>query len=326
MHHHEIDTWKHEHTFDQDKVRSGERRTLIVVLLTLVTMFIEIIAGVIYGSMALLADGLHMGSHATALGIAAFAYAYARRHAKDHRFSFGTGKVNALGGFTGAVLLVGFAVYMGIESVSRFFNPVAIVFDKAILVAMIGLLVNGISAWILGVHNHSHNHGHSGHEHHQEHDHNRRAAYFHVLADALTSLLAIFALLAAKYLGWQWMDPMMGIIGAILITRWSWGLLLDTSRVLLDRQIHELDDEVRSVIENNTSDRISDLHIWSIGPGIYAGIIALVSDEPKPPHVYRDKMLQHLPQLVHATFEVEQCPHQHCYHDRYLSAELLRSR
>ncbi|MCI0510558.1 MAG: CDF family Co(II)/Ni(II) efflux transporter DmeF [Chromohalobacter sp.] len=280
---------------------------MIVVLLTLVTMFIEIFAGMVYGSMALLADGLHMGSHATALGIAAFAYAYARRHAGDHRFSFGTGKINALGGFTGAILLVGFAVFMGIESIDRFFNPVAIVFDKAILVAGVGLVVNGISAWILGAHGHDHASGHGGQDHHHEHDHNRRAAYFHVLADALTSLLAIFALLAAKYLGWQWMDPIMGIVGAILITRWSWGLLRDTGQVLLDRQVHELDEKIRDIIETGTSDRISDLHVWSIGPGLYAGIIAIVSDAPATPHDYRDRVRQRLPQMVHVTFEVEQC-------------------
>lgn len=308
MHTQDVDAWRHDHTFGQDKVRSGERRTLIVVLLTVVTMFIEIFAGVVYGSMALLADGLHMGSHATALGIAAFAYAYARRHAKDHRYSFGTGKVNALGGFTGAVLLVGFAAYMGIESINRFFHPVAIVFDKAILVAVVGLMVNGISAWILGAHDHHHDgHGHTEHRHH-EHDHNRRAAYFHVLADALTSLLAIFALLAAKYLGWQWMDPAMGIVGTMLITRWSWGLLRDTSQVLLDRQAPEFNEAIREIIEQGSTDRISDLHIWSIGAGIYAGVIALVSDDPKPPHVYRERLRQRLPQLVHVSFEVERCP------------------
>lgn len=312
MHTQDINAWRHDHVFDQDSVRSGERRTLIVVLLTLVTMFIEIFAGMVYGSMALLADGLHMGSHATALGIAAFAYAYARRHAGDHRFSFGTGKINALGGFTGAVLLVGFAVFMGIESINRFFNPVAIVFDKAILVAGVGLVVNGISAWILGAHGHDHESGHGGQDHHHEHDHNRRSAYFHVLADALTSLLAIFALLAAKYLGLQWMDPIMGIVGAILITRWSWGLLRDTSQVLLDRHVHELDEKIRDVIETGTSDRISDLHVWSIGPGIYAGIIAIVSDAPATPHDYRDRVRQRMPQLVHVTFEVEQCAgHRH---------------
>ncbi|MFC3284792.1 CDF family Co(II)/Ni(II) efflux transporter DmeF [Litchfieldella rifensis] len=306
MHHHNLSAWQHDHIFDQDEVRAGEKRTRIVVLLTLVTMVIEIAAGMLYGSIALLADGLHMGSHATALGIAAFAYAYARRHAHDDRFSFGTGKVNALGGFAGAVLLAGFAFYMGIESVARFVNPVDIVFDKAIAVAVIGLAVNGVSAWILGGEDHHHGHHHAEHSGHQ-HDHNRRAAYFHVLADALTSLLAIVALLAAKYLGWQWMDPAMGLVGAVLVTRWSWGLLRDSSQVLLDRQARALDPEVRDILESGTSDRISDLHIWSIGPGIYAGIIALVSDKPEPPHVYRSKLKASLPELVHTTIEVEPC-------------------
>ncbi|MFC3283491.1 CDF family Co(II)/Ni(II) efflux transporter DmeF [Litchfieldella rifensis] len=304
MHHHNLSAWQHGHTFEQDRVRVGERRTRLVVVLTLVTMVVEIAAGLLYGSIALLADGLHMGSHATALGIAAFAYAYARRHARDDRFSFGTGKVNALGGFAGAVLLAGFALYMGIESVARFVNPVDIVFDKAIAVAVIGLAVNGVSAWILGGGDHHHYAEHSGHQHS---DHNRRAAYFHVLADALTSFLAIVALLAAKYLGWQWMDPAMGLVGAVLVTRWSWGLLRDSSQVLLDRQARALAPEVRDLLEGGTSDRISDLHIWSIGPGIYAGIIALVSDQPQPPHVYRSKLEARLPELVHTTIEVEPC-------------------
>ncbi|GGX99192.1 cation transporter [Litchfieldella qijiaojingensis] len=307
MHHHDLSAWQHDHTFEQDQVRTGERRICIVVVLTLVTMLIEIVAGLLYGSIALLADGLHMGSHATALGIAAFAYAYARRHAHDDRFSFGTGKVNALGGFAGAVLLAGFALYMGIESVARFVNPVAIVFDKAIAVAVIGLFVNGISAWILGGGEHHHEHHHAGHAGHWHTDHNRRSAYFHVLADALTSLLAIVALLAGKYLGWQWMDPAMGLVGTVLVTRWSWGLLRDSSQVLLDRQVQTLDQDIRGILESGTSDRISDLHIWSIGPGIYAGIIALVSDKPEPPHVYRSKLEVRLPELVHTTIEVEPC-------------------
>ncbi|EPC01641.1 hypothetical protein L861_16615 [Litchfieldella anticariensis FP35 = DSM 16096] len=307
MHRHSLGAWQHDHIFCQDEVRAGEKRTRIVVFLTLVTMVIEIAAGMLYGSIALLADGLHMGSHATALGIAAFAYAYARRHAHDDRFSFGTGKVNALGGFAGAVLLAGFALYMGIESVARFVDPVDIVFDKAIAVAVIGLAVNGVSAWILGGGGHHHGHHHAEHSGHQ-HDHNRRAAYFHVLADALTSLLAIVALLAAKYLGWQWMDPAMGLVGAVLVTRWSWGLLRDSSQVLLDRQARGLDPDIRDILEGGTGDRISDLHIWSIGPGIYAGIIALVSDKPQPPHVYRSKLEARLPELVHTTIEVEPCP------------------
>ncbi|WP_148254977.1 CDF family Co(II)/Ni(II) efflux transporter DmeF [Aidingimonas lacisalsi] len=311
MHARDIDLWKHDHTFNQDQKRAGERRTMLVVLLTLVTMVVEIMAGVVYGSMALLADGLHMGSHATALGIAVFAYAYARRHAADRRFSFGTGKVNALGGFTGAILLVGFALYMGAESINRLFNPVTIAFDKAILVAVIGLGVNGLSAWILGGGEH-HHHGHDSREHaHADRDHNRRSAYLHVMADAVTSLLAIVALLTAKYLGWNWMDPVMGIVGMVLITRWSWGLLNDTSRVLLDRQVTTLDASIRQAIEEGTHDRISDLHVWSIGPGIYAGIVALVSDDPQSPDIYRKKIQHRLPELVHTTLEIESCPHSH---------------
>nr|WP_300314314.1 CDF family Co(II)/Ni(II) efflux transporter DmeF [Halomonas sp.] len=314
MNPHGVDDWKHEHVFAQDQVRAGERRTLIVVVLTLVTMIVEIIAGISYGSMALLADGLHMGSHATALSISAFAYIYARRHARDRRFSFGTGKVNALGGYTGALLLFGFALVMAVESVVRLFNPVEIVFNSAILVAVIGLLVNGISAWILSVgdrhhgqghfHHHAHHdHSHAGHEHH---DHNQRSAYLHVLADALTSFMAIFALLTAKYLEWSWIDPAMGILGAVLIIRWAISLLRDTSGVLLDRQVSEFDAEIREVIEKGGMDRISDLHLWTIAPGMHAGIIALVSDMPQAPHVYREKIQQRLPQLVHITIEVEQ--------------------
>lgn len=262
----------------------------------------EILAGVLYGSMALLADGLHMGSHAVALGIAAFAYAYARRNAGNTQFSFGTGKVNALGGFTGAVLLAGFALYMVIESIDRFIHPVEISFNGAIFVAVIGLIVNGVSAWILGGEDHDHGHGH-GHGHH---DHNRRAAYFHVLADALTSVLAIAALLAGKYAGWDWMDPIMGIVGALLITRWSWHLLKDTSRVLLDQQRSDLEHDVRHAIESDDA-RISDLHLWAIGPNIHAAIVSVVSHDPEAPAVYKQRIQAQCPSLVHITVEPQRC-------------------
>jgi cation diffusion facilitator family transporter len=302
MHHHQFDKWQHDHVFGQDRKRSGETRTLIVVGLTLVMMVWEILAGILYGSMALLADGLHMGSHAVALGIAAFAYAYARKNADNAQFSFGTGKVNALGGFTGAILLAGFALYMVIESIDRFIHPVAIFFDGAIVVAVIGLVVNGVSAWILGGEDHDHGHGH-GHGHH---DHNRRAAYFHVLADALTSLLAIAALLAGKYAGWNWMDPIMGIVGAVLITRWSWHLLKDTSRVLLDQQRSDLEEDVRHAIENDDA-RISDLHLWSIGPNIHSAIVSVVSHNPETPAVYKRRLQARCPSLVHVTVETQRC-------------------
>nr|WP_239496162.1 CDF family Co(II)/Ni(II) efflux transporter DmeF [Salinicola peritrichatus] len=305
MHHHPLEEWQHDHVFGQDQKQSGETRSLIVVGLTLAMMVWEILAGVLYGSMALLADGLHMGSHAVALGIAAFAYAYARRNAGNTQFSFGTGKVNALGGFAGAILLAGFALYMVIESIDRFIHPVAISFNGAIFVAVIGLVINSVSAWILGGENHDHGHSHD-HHHGHHHDHNRRAAYFHVLADALTSLLAIAALLAGKYAGWNWMDPIMGIVGAVLITRWSWHLLKDTSRVLLDQQRSDLEQGVRQAIENDGA-RISDLHLWAIGPNIHAAIVSVVSHDPKSPAVYKQRIQARCPSLVHVTVEPQHC-------------------
>ncbi|MGE5797897.1 MAG: CDF family Co(II)/Ni(II) efflux transporter DmeF, partial [Ignavibacteria bacterium] len=235
MHNHSLHLWQHDHIFGQDQVRTGERRTLLVIVITAAMMIVEIAAGIAFGSMALLADGLHMGSHTTALGVTAFAYLYARKHADDQGFSFGTGKVNALAGFSSAVLLAVFALAMAWESINRFFNPVEIIFNQAITVAVIGLIVNAISVWILGHNDDEKEHHHSKHSH-EHSDHNLRAAYLHVLADALTSLLAIFALSAGKFLGFIWMDPLMGIAGAILVSRWSWGLLKDTTNTLLDKQ------------------------------------------------------------------------------------------
>jgi cation diffusion facilitator family transporter len=212
----------HSHSFGQEHKRPGESRTVIVIVVTAVMMVVEIAAGMLFGSMALLADGLHMASHAAALSISVFAYIYARRHAHDERFSFGTGKVNALGGFSGAVLLAVFAVMMAIESAVRLINPVAIAFNQAIFVAIVGLVINGLSMVILGHTNNPHaGHDHASDRDHHHNDHNLRSAYLHVLADALTSFLAIFALLAAKYVGLIWMDPLMGIVGAIMVSRWS---------------------------------------------------------------------------------------------------------
>lgn len=305
MHHHRLHHWEHDHVFGQDQKRSGETPTLIVVGLTITMMVWEILAGIVYGSMALLADGLHMGSHAVALGIAVFAYAFARKNASNRQFSFGTGKVNALGGFTGAVLLAGFALYMAIESIGRFINPVTISFDGAIFVAVIGLAVNGVSAWLLGGGDHDHEHSHD-HPHHGHHDHNRRAAFFHVLADALTSVLAIVALLAGKYAGWNWMDPFMGLVGAALITHWSWHLLKDTSGVLLDQQCIDMEEEVKNAVEDGDT-RISDLHLWSIGPNIHAVIVSVVSHEPVSPDVYRQRIQDACPSLVHVTVEPQYC-------------------
>lgn len=315
---------EHDHIFGQDQRRPGESRTLIVIAITAVTMVVEIVAGWVFGSMALLADGLHMGSHALALTISAAAYIYARRRAGDPRFSFGTGKVNALGGFTGAILLAGFALLMAGESLHRFVEPVPIAFNSAIFVAIVGLAVNGASVFILGDHGHSHGHHHHHHEHghdhghhhdhphdahyghahhHEHHDHNLRSAYLHVLADALTSVLAIAALLAGKYLGWNWMDPAMGIVGAILVARWSWGLVRQTSAVLLDQQNERLAATIRECLETNSDDRVTDLHVWSIGPGLHAAEIVVVAAGLKTPADYKARLPEHLG-LVHVTVEV----------------------
>ena len=295
----------HSHSFGQDHKRPGESRTIIVIVVTAAMMVVEIATGMLFGSMALLADGLHMASHAAALSINAFAYIYARRHAHDERFSFGTGKVNALGGFSGAVLLAVFAVMMAVESVVRLVNPVTIAFNQAIFVAIVGLVVNGLSMLILGHKDDSHHgHGH-GHDHdHQHHDHNLRSAYLHVLADALTSFLAIFALVAAKYFGLIWMDPLMGIVGAIMVSRWSIGLLMSTSHVLLDRQVSvDIQQKVVDGIEKNGDNRVADLHLWTVGPDIYAAIVSVVTEIPKPPEYYKQLIPSDL-KFVHVTVEV----------------------
>ena len=260
----------HDHHFGQAEPRAGEARTRVVVVLTSVTMVVEIAAGLAYGSMALLADGLHMASHASALGLALVAYIYARRHADDERFSFGTGKVNALAGFASAVVLALFALMMAGESAHRFLEPVPIAFNEAIIVAVLGLVVNGVSVLILRG-----RHEHGSHVEH-DHDHNLRAAHLHVLADALTSLLAIFALLAAKHFGAVWMDPAMGIVGGTLVARWAWGLVKDTGAVLLDRQAPtQALQALRQAVESDSRLRLVDLHLWSIGPGYRAAIVSV---------------------------------------------------
>ena len=310
---------QHDHSFGQDKKRSGENRTVIVILLTAAMMGIEIAAGLAYGSMALLADGLHMASHAAALSISAFAYYFARKRAHDPSFSFGTGKVNFLGGYTGAILLLIFALLMVFESINRLIDPVEISFNQAIGVAILGLIVNGVSVFILGHeehHYHGHHHEHSveGHQHHH-HDHNLRAAYLHVLADALTSLLAIVALLAAKYYGWIWMDPLMGIVGAVLITKWSFGLLKQSGAVLLDQQgPASLIERVNSRIESLPCQHhehgctlckaeIIDCHVWSIGPNIYSAAITLITAKENNVTLFKGE-LENFTEIVHSTVEV----------------------
>lgn len=327
MHTQSIEQWMHDHTFGQETKKAAERRTLIVIVITALTMTIEIAAGIAFRSMALLADGLHMGSHASALAVSACAYFYTRRHARDARFNFGTGKVNSLAAFASAVMLVLFALVMASKSIERFIFPVVIEFNQAIFVAVLGLVVNGACLVILGGHGQAddkadhHNRPFSedrsdgqdrqGHPHsfaHHEHkDHSLWAAYVHVLADALTSLAAIFALLGGKYLGQSWLDPLMGVVGAALVVVWSWRLLHSSAHVLLDMQApREVSDRIRKAIETEGDNRISDLHVWSVGPGIYAAEIAVVSSEPLEADGYYSLLPRNLG-VVHVTVETRRC-------------------
>ncbi|WP_424813687.1 CDF family Co(II)/Ni(II) efflux transporter DmeF [Roseococcus sp. YIM B11640] len=263
----------HDHVFLGSRHDAHARRTLWVVLLTATMMVGEIAAGLLTQSMALLADGFHMATHAGALAVAAGAYAYARRHARDPRYSFGTGKVGDLAGFASALVLGFAAIGIAGESVMRLLEPREVAFGEATVVAVLGLVVNVVSALLLG-HGHQH-HDHDGHHHEHEQDNNLRSAYLHVLADALTSVLAIAALLGGRYLGWAWLDPAMGIAGAAVIAVWSWGLLRDTAAVLLDTSDPALEAEVREQVEGPGDTRITDLHIWRLGPGAHAAIVSV---------------------------------------------------
>lgn len=310
MHVYTLQKWQHSHQFNIDR-EHGEKKTQIVVALTAAMMVIEIAAGLIFGSMALLVDGWHMGTHVAALGITLLAYSYARRHAGDPRYSFGTGKVGALGGFASAVALAVVAILMGMEAIQSMFVSRTIHFNEAMGVAVVGLLVNLGSAYLLRGHDHHHHGPHSDHHHHH-HDHNLQAAYLHVLADAMTSLLAIIALLVGKSLGWIWLDSMMGIVGAVVITRWSFGLLRDTSTVLLDSGIdEETVSAIRSAIEADADNRVADLHIWQIAPNHIAAIISIVTHYPRPTEHYK-KLLQGFKDLIHLTIEINHCTDKPC--------------
>ncbi|WPZ03183.1 CDF family Co(II)/Ni(II) efflux transporter DmeF [Blastomonas marina] len=307
---------EHEHVFLGHNHERNERRTWLVIALTTVMMIVEITAGTLYGSMALVADGWHMSTHAAAMLIAALAYLFARKNARNPRFAFGTGKVGDLAAFGSAIILALVALLIGWESVVRLANPVAISFQQAIIVAVIGLVVNLASAWLLHDnhdHGHSHSHGHGGHDHHHDHSHshhqsgkdqNLRAAYLHVLADALTSVLAIVALIAGSLYGWIWLDPLMGIVGALVIAKWSWGLMRDTGATMLDYRGHSdpLEMKIREVIAAE-GDRITDLHVWQLGPGHHAAIVALVTEDRREPAVYRDRLIE-AAGLSHVTVEV----------------------
>jgi cation diffusion facilitator family transporter len=270
-------------------------------------MVVEIVGGTIYGSMALVADGWHMSTHAGALAIAAFAYRYAHGHAHDERFSFGTGKVGELAGYSSALILGIISLLIGYQSVTRLLSPVSIRFEEATLIAVIGLAVNLASAWLLhDRHEHEHEHDHDHDSGHHHHDHNLRAAYLHVLADAMTSVLAIAALLSVRFLGWTWMDPVMGIVGALVIAHWSWRLLRSSGAVLLDTVADSrLATRIRQRLEVG-GDRVADLHLWRVGPGHAAVIASVVSDEPRAPDRYKAR-LDGIDGLSHITVEVHAC-------------------
>jgi cation diffusion facilitator family transporter len=339
MHSHSLERWTHDHVFLGSRHDRNERRTWLVVWLTIAMMVAEIAGGTMYGSLALLADGWHMSTHAAAIGVAALAYRYARRHMHDARFAFGTGKFGELAAFTSAVVLAMIAIAIGYESVVRLANPQPIAYGEAIVVATIGLAVNLVCAWLLrDDHDHHHGHGHAahghrahahddhahphhGHDHDAHHDHahatahrehhrdnNLRAAYVHVLADAATSVLAIGGLLLARAFGWIWIDPVVGLIGSLVIASWAYGLIRDAGAILIDMVP---DSKVANAIRQHLEidgDRVCDLHLWQIGPGHQSAIISIVTDQPRPPAFYKAR-LAGIEGLSHVTIEVDPCQH-----------------
>ena len=319
MHAENLAKRQHDHVFDTGN-RAAERGTRLVMAITAVMMVVEIAAGWWYNSMALLADGWHMSSHVVAIGLTALSYAAARRYATDPRFAFGTWQIEILGGFASAILLLGVAAAMLVGSVERIMAPQAIQYQQAVVVAMAGLVVNVVCALILGrAHHHGHGHhaGHDhGHDHLHDHDHhhdlNLKSAYLHVVADAATSVLAIVALLGGWLYGWSWLDPLMGIVGAVLVAFWAKGLIADTARVLLDREMdHPVVDEIREVVETDVADgdtRIADLHVWRVGKRAYACAMTLVTrDAALTPDTVRQRLSVH-DEIVHATIEIHVTP------------------
>jgi cation diffusion facilitator family transporter len=319
----DLSLWKHDHVFDQSNLLA-ERSTRLVMWITAIMMVVEIGAGWWFNSMALLADGWHMSSHAIAIGLSAFAYSAARRYARDPRFAFGTWKIEVLGGFASAILLLGVALLMVEGSVERILAPQAIQYREAIAIAVLGLLVNIVCAFILGK-AHNHGHSHHGHDHHHaghghdHHDHteskdlNLKSAYIHVIADAATSVLAIGALIGGWLLGWSWLDPVIGLLGAVVVAVWAKGLLVSTGKVLLDREMdHPVVQEIREVVElvedAQLRTRITDLHVWRVGKSVYACAISVVTNDPglTPNHI-RERMAVH-EEIVHATVEIHRYP------------------
>lgn len=298
------ETLRHDHVFLGRDHDHNARRTLWVVTLTAAMMIGEIVAGLAYGSMALLADGFHMATHAGALGVAALAYRFARRNARNPRYTFGTGKVGDLAGFASALVLGVIALAIAVESGQRLIAPGAVAFDQAVIVAVVGLAVNLVSAMLLAGRGHHHDHGHAHDHHHHAHsqDNNLRAAYMHVLADALTSVLAIVALVSGKYSGWIWLDPAMGMVGAAVIARWSWSLMRVSAAVLLDTADPHLVDEIRQEVEGPGDSWIADLHVWRVGPEAHAAVLT-VAARPSVDLATLHARLKPVHELVHITVE-----------------------
>ena len=323
MHSHSIENHRHSHIFLGAAHERNERKTWTVIAICAVMMVAEIAGGLWFGSVALVADGLHMSTHAGALLIAALAYTYSRRYATDRRLTFGTGKVGDLAAFASAIVLAMIALLIGYESVDRLIDPVPIAFDQAIPIAVLGLGVNLLSAVLLRD-NHGHHHGHvhdahdshDSHDHHHVHDHgvhrdhNLRAAFAHVVADAAVSVLVIVGLVLGRQFGWLWMDPVMGLIATAVILSWSWTLVRSAGAILLDVSPDPVLSRNIAARLEQSGDRISDLHLWRVGPGHLAAVISLVSDHPNSPGFYKDK-LAGLPGLSHVTIEVERCPGVH---------------
>jgi cation diffusion facilitator family transporter len=312
MHRTDHSRFRHSHDFVGD-FSKGERRARIVIAITGVMMLVEITAGLLSNSMALLADGWHMSTHVAAFLITAIAYYFTRRHASNVRFSFGTGKIGVLGGFASAVVLSVVAFLMAGESVHRIFVPLAIHFNEAIGIACLALTVNLVCALLLKEdHHHSHDHA-SGH-HHDAHDHdlNLRAAYLHVLADAFTTVLAIVALTSGKFFGWSWLDPVVGLVGSGVVFSWAYGLLRDTSGILLDRTpvTSDLPEKIRKAVESDGDSIVTDLHVWQVGTGKFAAIVSIVAHEPKSGEAYRELLREH-EELVHVTIETQHCREGH---------------
>lgn len=317
MHAHDLSPWTHEHIFDKGS-DAAERGTRLVMWITAAMMVIEITAGWWYNSMALLADGWHMSSHAVAIGLSAMAYATARRYSMDPRFAFGTWKIEVLGGFASAIFLLGVAAMMVVGSVERIVSPQPIQYREAIVIAVLGLAVNIVCALILGkAHHHDHGHGHShDHDHHHDHENhhdlNLKSAYLHVIADAATSVLAIVALIGGWIYGWSWLDPVMGIVGAVLVAVWAKGLIVDTGKVLLDREMdHPVVDEIREVVETGPDageTRITDLHVWRVGKSVYSCALTVVTHNASLTADDIRKRLAVHEEIVHSTIEVHLCP------------------